>query len=232
MDGLTLLLIIICALVGIVVLITIISFLAWRSRKEEETTSYTDQIGNLGEEEINGILLDIQKLRGGEVYNNLILEDKYKNYTEIDNIYVSIYGVFIIETKAWSGTIEGTKDDEKWTEILGNNNIFHSKENPFIQNERHIKFFKRVIHPRCEITPIVTFIAHKLESIQCRDVVLSCDLRKYLLSFEDKTVEQSEYEYIVRRLSAFKDNPPMTHEEYKKIVKEKYKNNKNMTTFQ
>lgn len=229
MDSLTLLLIILGSVIGLILLIAIIAFLV---RGGSDETPYTDHIGNMGEEMINEILLDVRKLRGGEVYSNLILEDKYKNYTEIDSIYVSNYGIFIIETKAWSGVIEGTKDDEKWTEILGNNNIFHSKENPFIQNERHIKFFKRVIHPRCEITPIVTFIAHKLESIQCRDVVLSCDLRKYLLSFEDKTVEQSEYEYIVRRLDAFKDNPPMTHGEYKKIVKEKYKNNKNMTTFQ
>lgn len=231
MDTLTIILIVLGSVIGLIVLLTIIFFLP-RGGSETSYIPDTDHIGNMGEEMVNRTLLDVKAIRGGEVYSNLILEDKYKNYTEIDNIYVSIYGVFIIETKAWSGVIKGNKDDKEWTEILGNMDIFHYHENPFIQNARHIKFFNRVIHPRCEVTPVVVFITHKLESIQCRDIVFSSDLERYLLSFEYQAMEQSEYEYIVRRLNAFKSNPPMTHEEYKKLVKEKYKNNKNSTTFQ
>jgi len=191
--------------------------------KEEETTSLNDYYEMLGENEVDQILQEVQEEADGEVYKDIILKDKYNNYTEIDNIYVSLCGIFIIETKAWSGIIEGTKDDKRWEIILGDGDIVHTKENPFIQNERHVKFFERVIHHSCEITPVVVFVDYKLESIESKDVILSSELKEYILKHEYQVMDQSEYDYIVRRLNNFRDNPVMTHNEYVKWQKEHFK---------
>lgn len=191
--------------------------------KEEETLSANDYYGMLGETEVDRILQEVQEEADGEVYKDIILKDKYNNYTEIDNIYVSLCGIFIIETKAWSGSIEGGYYDKEWEIVLGNGDIIHKQTNPFIQNERHVKFFNRVIHPKCEITPVVVFIEHKIESIESKDVILSSELKEFILKHEYQVMDQSEYDYIVRRLNNFRDNPVMTHNKYVKWQKEHFR---------
>ena len=190
---------------------------------EEETTPLNDYYGMLGENEVDQILKEVQKEAGGEVYKSLILKDKYNHYTEIDNLYVSICGIFIIETKAWSGVIEGGYFDKEWEIILGDGDIIHPKKNPFIQNDRHVKFFERVIHPKCDITPVVVFIEHKVESIESKDVILSSELKRYILKHEYQVMDQNEYDYVVRRLNSFRDNPVMSHDEYVKWQREHFK---------
>ena len=56
--------------------------------------------------------------------------------TQIDHILVSRFGVFVIETKHFSGWIFGSAADTKWTQVY-----FRMKsrfQNPILQNFRHI----------------------------------------------------------------------------------------------
>jgi len=67
-------------------------------------------------------------------FNNFIVQDE-SGSTQIDHIIVAKYGVFVVETKDWSGWIFGNERDEKWTQ-----NIFGAKtrfQNPLRQNHRH-----------------------------------------------------------------------------------------------
>ena len=67
-------------------------------------------------------------------FNNFIVQDE-SGSTQIDHIIVAKYGVFVVETKDWSGWIFGNERDEKWTQ-----NIFGAKtrfQNPLRQNYRH-----------------------------------------------------------------------------------------------
>ena len=220
-------------IIGVILLVAMILYFTSKGKNsnsrnryllsKEEKQSLNDYYGMLGENEVDQILKEIKDKADGDVYKGLILKDRYNNYTEIDNIYVSLCGIFIIETKSWSGIIKGGYYDDEWENILGNGDIIHPKENPFKQNERHVKFFERVIHPKCEITPIVVFIEHKVESVESKDVILSGELKKYILKHEYQVMDQSEYKYIVNRLNRFRDTPVMTHEEYVKWQKEHFK---------
>lgn len=56
--------------------------------------------------------------------------------TQVDHILVSCFGVFVIETKDYSGWIFAGERDANWTQVL-----FHHKfrfQNPIRQNFRHI----------------------------------------------------------------------------------------------
>ena len=56
--------------------------------------------------------------------------------TQIDHIVVSQFGVFVIETKNYSGWIFAGADDSQWTQIF-----YHKKsrfQNPIHQNYKHI----------------------------------------------------------------------------------------------
>lgn len=56
--------------------------------------------------------------------------------TQIDHVVVSVYGIFVIETKNYSGRITGTPRADFWTQHL--HGKYNSFRNPFRQNYAHI----------------------------------------------------------------------------------------------
>jgi len=67
-------------------------------------------------------------------FDNLIIEDE-SGSTQIDHIIVSKYGIFVVETKDWTGWIYGDERASKWTlNIFGNKKQI---QNPLHQNYGH-----------------------------------------------------------------------------------------------
>lgn len=70
------------------------------------------------------------------ILNNIILKTEYGT-TQIDHIVISVYGIFVVETKNYAGWITGTEDGEQWTKNMYGNK--YSFRNPIKQNYAHIK---------------------------------------------------------------------------------------------
>lgn len=95
--------------------------------------------GKLGEENIRRKLNKLPKEY--RVLNDIMVKTEDKT-SQIDHIVLSIYGIFVIETKMYSGWIYGKENSKNWTE-----NIYGKKYkflNPFIQNKGHIKSLKNL----------------------------------------------------------------------------------------
>lgn len=73
-----------------------------------------------------------------KIIKNVILIKEGKK-TEVDIILITCTGIFVIESKNFSGYIYGNNKHRKWTQVLTSDkhNIF---ENPIIQNQYHIDF--------------------------------------------------------------------------------------------
>ena len=101
-------------------------FLWWNSPKQK---------GKRGEK------LVARRLRKGLPEEYLILNDIYLplpdgTTTQIDHVVVSQYGVFVVETKTYSGWIFGDEKGKEWTQ-----SIYRKKsrfQNPKRQNYKHI----------------------------------------------------------------------------------------------
>ena len=107
------------------------------------------------------LILRLPKIKGiiGELYVAAFLKilpkDKYTvinnllftwngHSTQIDHIVVSIYGIFVIETKFYKGLIYGGENSEYWLQnIYGNK---HQFRNPILQNQGHIRALKHLLH--------------------------------------------------------------------------------------
>lgn len=63
--------------------------------------------------------------------------------TQIDHIIVSIYGVFVIETKNMKGWIFGAKDQRIWTQKIFKES--HKFQNPLFQNYKHTQTLKELL---------------------------------------------------------------------------------------
>jgi hypothetical protein len=111
--------------------------------------------GYLGEKAVEKILATLPKDQY-LVYNNILLQTDYRT-TQIDHIVLSVFGVFVIETKNYQGWIFGNERDEYWTQnIYGKKTRF---KNPILQNYGHVKAIERVFSDfgELKLIPIVTF---------------------------------------------------------------------------
>lgn len=91
-------------------------------------------IGKVGENKVARILNSLP--REYKVVNNVIIPNQ-RGTSQIDHIVLSPYGIFVIETKNYSGWIFGNEQSEKWKQTFKTTqgNYFY---NPIKQNWGHI----------------------------------------------------------------------------------------------
>jgi len=73
----------------------------------------------------------------GRIFQNVYIKKKDGKYTEIDLVAVSPKGVFVFESKNYSGWIFGNENDSNWTQTL-NRRTKTPFFNPIIQNRVHL----------------------------------------------------------------------------------------------
>ncbi len=97
--------------------------------------------GKRGEKQVSALLSLLPK-KDYLVINDLLLQSGGHS-TQIDHVVVSVYGIFVIETKYYQGWIYGGENSEFWTQ-----NIYGHKyelRNPLRQNQGHIKAIQRLL---------------------------------------------------------------------------------------
>ena len=90
------------------------------------------------------LTFNILKGFGGNIITNLYLPKVKGGITEVDLVLINSKGIFVIESKNYSGRIYGSIDSKNWMQILGNNkrNRFYS---PVLQNRTHINSIKNIL---------------------------------------------------------------------------------------
>lgn len=90
--------------------------------------------GYLGEKSVATILsfLPSDKYK---IVNDILIKSNGRTI-QIDHLVISIYGIFVIETKNYKGWITGSDNSEYWVKnMFGNKYKFY---NPIKQNKAHI----------------------------------------------------------------------------------------------
>jgi hypothetical protein len=122
--------------------------------------------------------------------------------TQIDHVVVSNYGVFVIETKSYSGWIFGDAREEVWTQV-----IYRFKKrfyNPLRQNYAHVRAIEALVRPRFPSVPIVGFVAFpdadRLEIRGTEGVGHARDIVRKVQSFTTEAVSNDGKARIVEIL--------------------------------
>jgi hypothetical protein len=91
------------------------------------------------------VKLYLNKLKQPEYYtlHNILLETGENKTSQIDHIVISVYGIFLIETKHYKGIITGNDKDQFWIQHLGWNQ--YQFYNPVKQNAGHIRALKKIL---------------------------------------------------------------------------------------
>lgn len=158
--------------------------------------------GFLGETVINvAMWLKLDK----EVYhrlNNITLPLSNGGSTQIDHVIVSVYGIFVIETKNYKGWIYGSEKQRQWTQAFANGSKFKF-QNPLRQNYLHIKTLADLLAlDTSYFHSMIAFIGEC--EIKTRDElpehVLTSGMVSYVKKKQDKILTEAEMQSIVEQI--------------------------------
>lgn len=97
---------------------------------------------------------------GGKFLFNCYLPKGDGTTTEIDVILIHLTGIFVIESKNYSGWIFGSEKAKTWTQTLRNGRGRAKKEhfyNPIMQNNTHIKHLKKIVGMHVPVYSVIAF---------------------------------------------------------------------------
>ncbi len=137
------------------------------------------------------------------VLNDLLLPTSYGT-TQIDHVIVSVYGVFVIETKDYKGIISGGEESETWCKnVYGNR---YSMSNPIRQNKVHVAAV-------CKILSQLGIGCHVYSVVAFSD---SADLRVNCISSSCEIV----YFYQLRNTISKYTNVEISHDQVNTIIEQ------------
>lgn len=178
-------------IIGLLMLIVVFAAVViWRKTK-----------GTRGEAQMSAILSVLPNSKYTVLDNLLLQSGQYSS--QIDHVVVSLYGVFVIETKYYKGWIFGGAKSENWTQnIYGNK---YQLRNPLLQNEGHIKAIDRLLgYPKdVPIYNIVAFSRQaQLKVDDSLPVMYWGQVPGYIRSFQDQCLSAEKVDEICNILLA------------------------------
>ncbi len=93
------------------------------------------------------------------VINDLLFAVGEGQSCQIDHVYINKHGVWVIETKNYSGKIYGNANADEWTQFLANGRQENKFYNPIKQNQTHIYRLSKYLGVRGIFQNVVVFLS-------------------------------------------------------------------------
>lgn len=174
------------------IVIPIVRRILKKSRAEAENVEQRDSFGKQGESEVSKIISALPEAY--RIYNDVMLKGSTST-VQIDHVIVSVFGIFVIETKNYKGEIFGKEKERMWRKLWkGTQKEFY---NPVKQNKAHISALKMntMMKNSNAYIPIIAFSNE-------------ADLRHLdtpLVKLKSKNGTVVNFKHIIAKITAFKE---------------------------
>lgn len=151
----------------------------------------------------------------GEKYviNDLLFKTSKNHSCQIDHIVINKYGIFVIETKNYSGCIYGEENVREWKQILGS--VINKFYNPVMQNSTHIYHLSRRLGIKDVFKNIVVFLPRADISCAKSDCVFYAgDLPRILAPSSPAVLSRTQMERCHKILEYIKAHPATDKQEH------------------
>lgn len=220
------------------IIIGFFEYLVWylrfkKSKYKEETnnsffkTIVLNDLGLIGEFDTFRILEQIPGDK--KILVNIYLPTENDETTEIDLVFLHRTGIYVIESKNYSGYIYGNEKNKNWLQILNKTtkNYFF---NPIWQNKKHIKYLNEYLGNNHEMFSIIVFsnrcTLRKIDCFSQNTIVLKRkDLKKYIERYiSDKPIIYLEEEInrMYKNLKRLSKQSKEVKEKHIEQLKSKY----------
>ena len=136
--------------------------------------------------------------RKGKVLRNVYLPKGNGETSEVDVIFITQKGIFVFESKNYSGWIFGDEKSQKWTAMLPNKQKNHFY-NPILQNKTHVKWMRNYVGEDVPLFSIIVFSER-------------CELKKVTVESPDVKVIKRDRTYAAVR-DIWEQSPDILSEE-------------------
>lgn len=179
-----------------IILAVLLAVLVWIIKKIRRNPS---RKGAAGESQVSNILASLPK--NYHVINNVIVPNQ-QTTSQIDHVVVSPYGIFVLETKNFSGWIYGTEEADQWKETFRTTGAT-SFRNPIKQNWGHVYALAEYLSiDKRAFKPIVVFSNSATLKVRTTlPVIYMSQLKKHILSYTQEIIPQENMERIYDRIS-------------------------------
>ena len=134
--------------------------------------------------------------------NNVTLPDGDGNgTTQIDHVLVSRFGIFVLESKHYTGWIYGSERNASWTQVLFKKH--YKFQNPLRQNYKHVMCVSGLLDflPPGLVHSVVVFTGDAVfKTPMPREVMGLAQLPNHLRDFMTEVLSQNRLEFCVGRL--------------------------------
>lgn len=136
---------------------------------------------------------------------------------QIDHILINKKGIFVIETKNYSGNIYGNDNQLEWTQVLNYGRVKNKIYNPVKQNKTHVYYISKMLDKRYPIISAVVFVQGNTQYINSDNVYSLSELKELINSGED-ILDDAQMKELYNKISAKYDNTITNSEHIKNIA--------------
>lgn len=158
----------------------------------------------------------IGKNKPGERYavHDLMVTDDEGRSSQLDHVLVLPSGIYVIETKNYSGRIYGSDKQLQWTQVLAYGRVKNKLYNPVRQNATHIYRLKEKIGKDVPFYSAIVFVKGNVQYITAEGVYTPRGLVKFLKSSAETVLTPERMEEIYNLLCEIKDNKVTSNSEH------------------
>ena len=158
----------------------------------------------------------------GEKYviNNLIFADRRGGSCQIDHICINRHGIWVIETKNYSGQIYGNENWREWTQVLSYGAVKNKHYNPVKQNATHIYSLSQQIRERDVFQNLVVFLSGAdISNVQSSSICRVDEIPQRINADTGIVLSPVQMDRYYKRLMALKESNTISEEEHIQNVK-------------
>lgn len=112
--------------------------------------------------------------------------------TQVDRAVVSPFGIFVIETKNYTGWIHGSEHQAQWTQTFGSGARI-SFQNPIWQNRLHLRALAKLLNlPESKFHPVIFFAGGSTFKTELPACVIDRNLASHITSYEEVLLQPEE----------------------------------------
>ncbi len=140
--------------------------------------------------------------------------------TQVDHVFLSPYGIFVLETKNMSGWIFGNEKQAQWTQRFRKRSF--KFQNPLRQNYKHLKALEATLGVNPEhLHSVITFVGGSTFKTEVpANVTQGIGFIRYIKSFQQAVFSEAEVAVLEQALQTGRRAPTLaTHREHVQNLK-------------
>ncbi len=158
-------------------------------------------------------------------FNNIILPSK-NGTTQIDHLIISVFGLFIVETKNKKGWIFGSEKEPSWTQSIYDKK--YSFQNPLRQAFRQKKILSEFLNlDESNIHTVIYFVGDCKFKTSLPDNVINSGVGRYIKRFRNQILSTEDINRVIKAVNKHLDESPISNRDHIKSLLKRHNSNTN-----